>query len=150
MTQSWPVKRTESYGGVVVRPAADGHDVLLIRPRADADKPVVWALPKGAKEEGEAPEQAAKREVVEETGIIAEVVEPLEPITYWFAWAPEQVRYRKTVHFFLMRPSGGEAVPDGFEVSEVGFFPLATAHKKASYASERKVLQAAADRVASW
>lgn len=129
----------------MVRAGADGDEVLLIRPRTEDGK-IVWALPKGMAEDGESPQEAAAREVVEETGIRAEVVEELEPITYWFSWAPERVRYRKTVHYYLMRPAGGELRPDGFEVAEAGFFPLASAHRKATYPSERKVLKAAASR----
>ncbi|MEX2394948.1 MAG: NUDIX hydrolase, partial [Actinomycetota bacterium] len=73
----------------------------------------------------------------------AEVLSELEPVTYWFVWAPEKVRYRKTVHFFLMRATGGEPTADDFEVEEVRFFPLAVAAKRASYASEKKVLESA-------
>lgn len=147
--RSWPVKRTESYGGVVVDTSSEVATVALIRPRS-TDGKTVWALPKGAKEPDETPEQAAIREVIEETGLVAEVVEALEPITYWFVWTPERVRYRKTVHFFLMRLVGGEVAPDGLEVAEVRFFAVTQASKEATYPSERKVLQAAADRVACW
>jgi 8-oxo-dGTP pyrophosphatase MutT (NUDIX family) len=142
--RSWPVKRAASYGGVVYRDTPDGPEVALIRPmRPDSSGPPVWALPKGLKEEGEDDETAALREVREETGLLAEVVSTLEPITYWFVWAPEQVRYRKTVHFFLMRMTGGEPTPDGFEVAEVRFFPIAVAAKRAKYPSEKKVLDLA-------
>lgn len=156
--RTWPVERAESYGGVVVRTTAAGPEVALIRPRT-ADGKIVWALPKGAKkEEGEVGSEAALREVKEETGLDAEVVEALEPITYWFTWAPEKVRYRKTVHYFLMRiradvgPGVGtaEPKPDGYEVAEVRFFPLRAAHKQATYPSERKILKAAAELAASW
>jgi ADP-ribose pyrophosphatase YjhB (NUDIX family) len=147
--RTWPVRRAESYGGVVVRSASEGPQVVLIRPCSD-DGRQVWALPKGAGEEGETPEEAALREVAEETGLRAEVVDALEPITYWFTWAPEQVRYRKTVRFFLMRLTSGDPVPDGLEVAEVRFYPLASAYMKATYPSERKVLKTAASMVASW
>lgn len=141
----WPVEHTTSYGGVVVRDGAGGPEVALIRPRG---KDRVWALPKGGKEPGEAPEDAAVREVAEETGVDAEILEALEPITYWFSWAPERVRYRKTVHFFLMRPRSGEEVGrHDDEVDEVRFFPLEQAHRQATYDTERKVLRQAAERI---
>ena len=146
---TWPVKSTTSYGGIVVRTGGDGAEVALIKPRSDDGKEV-WALPKGAKEPDESPEQAALREVREETGLDAEIVEAMEPITYWFAWAPEQVRYRKTVRYFLMRHTGGDPVSDGVEVADVRFVPLARAAEQASYASERKVLKAAADLARQW
>ena len=139
--RSWPVKHATSYGGVVYRESDSGFEVALIRPKG-ADK-VVWALPKGLKEADEDAETAAVREVQEETGLDAEIVSALEPITYWFAWAAEKVRYRKTVHFFLMRATGGEPTADDFEVAEVRFFPITQASKRASYASEKKVLESA-------
>src|SRR5437763_343531 len=49
--RSWPVRRTESFGGVPVRTTAGRPEVALIRPRSE-DAKVVWALPKGAKDEG--------------------------------------------------------------------------------------------------
>jgi ADP-ribose pyrophosphatase YjhB (NUDIX family) len=135
-----------SYGGVVVRDGPEGPEVVMIRPMS-TDEKQVWALPKGMKEEGERPEDAAVREVLEETGIEAEIVRPLEAITYWFAWAPEQVRYRKTVYFFLMRQTGGEIRPDAVEVAEVRWFSLVASAKKATYASEKKVLKEAGELV---
>ena len=142
--KSWPVRIATSYGGVVVRESDAGLEVALIRPQSADDKRV-WALPKGAKEEGESPEEAAVREVREETGMGAEVIGRIDGITYWFAWAPERVRYKKTVHFFLMRHTSGEPMPDAVEVAEVRFVPIDRAHREASYASEKKVLKTAAE-----
>jgi len=144
--RDWPVKHTTSYGGVVVRPGHEGFEVALVRPRSDdPTKEAIWALPKGMKEEGEDPETAACREVLEETGLEAEIIGEIEAITYWYAWAPERVRYRKTVRFFLMRHAGGEPNADGYEIAEVRFVPLAGAADQASYPSERKVLTQAAE-----
>lgn len=144
--KTWPVKNATSFGGVVVRDGDGGPEVVLIRPQSTDDKQV-WALPKGAKEPHETPEEAAVREVREETGLEAEVTSRVDTITYWFAWAPERVRYKKSVQFFLMDLVGGDVRPDAVEVAEVRFVPLEHAHKEASYTSERKVLKAAADLV---
>jgi 8-oxo-dGTP diphosphatase len=148
--RAWPVKRAESFGGVALRTAADGtHEVALIRTRnlKGAD---VWGLPKGGAEPGETPEAAALREVREETGLDAEIVEPLDAITYWFSWPPEQVRYRKTVHLFLMRATGGDIEAHDDEVEEVRFFPLPEAASVATYRTDKQVLARLAELARTW
>ena len=65
--KKWPVRRAESYGGVVFRPGSGELEVALIRTKNLREKDV-WALPKGGREEGEDEESAALREVREETG----------------------------------------------------------------------------------
>ena len=67
---------------------------------------MLWSLPKGHLEDGETAEQAAVREVAEETGIDAVVVAMLGSIDYWFV--TEDYRVHKTVHHFLLRALGGE------------------------------------------
>src|SRR5918996_469008 len=79
--KKWPVRRAESYGGVVFRPGGSELEVALIRTRNLRGKDV-WALPKGGREDGEDAESAALREDREETGLEAEIVAPLENITY--------------------------------------------------------------------
>ena len=73
--------------------------------RTDRRGRLLWSLPKGHIEEGETPEDAAVREVAEETGIIGEVVAPLGIIDFWFV--AEGRRVHKTVHHFLLRAIGG-------------------------------------------
>ncbi len=145
----WPVRRAVSAGGFAVRASPEGHEVALIRVRTLSGR-TVWAVPKGTVEEGETPEETALREVREETGLLAELVESLPPITYWFAWPPERVRYRKTVHLFLLRVVGGTPDDHDHEVVEVRFFPIDQAAAKLAYPTEKKALRAAASRVANW
>lgn len=152
-SRRWPVRRAESFGGAVIRPRADGGlELALIRTRNLRGKQV-WTLPKGTAESGESPEVTALREVLEETGIEAEIIQPLQDITYWFVVAAEQARYRKTVHYFLMRMTGGDTSLHDDEVEEVRFVPVGEASRLVSYPTDRKVLQrleeVASDVVAS-
>jgi 8-oxo-dGTP pyrophosphatase MutT (NUDIX family) len=132
---------------VVFRPGASELEVALIRVRTLRDK-TVWALPKGGREEGEDAEAAALREVREETGLEAEIVGHLDDITYWFVWPPEQVRYRKTVHIYLMRTKGGNIADHDDEVEEVRFVPVSEAQRLVTYKTDRQVLQRAAELAA--
>jgi ADP-ribose pyrophosphatase YjhB (NUDIX family) len=129
---------------VVVRPTEEGHEVVLIRTH-NLKGEDVWTLPKGAAEEGENAEQTAVREVLEETGIKAEIIGPLEDITYWFVSAKDRARFRKTVHYFLMHAIGGDTSLHDDEVEEVRFVPVAEAPRRVTYPSDRKVLERLAE-----
>lgn len=85
-------------GGVVFNAK---REVLLLR-----DRMGFWVFPKGHPEPGESLEEAAVREVWEETGVRAEVLLPLYPTRYV---NPKGVE--REVHWFLMR--GGGAPPGG-------------------------------------
>src|SRR5690349_1027450 len=76
-----------------------------------------WGLPKGAVAEGETSEQAALREVREETGLIANIVKPLDTIEYFFRASGTLIR--KRVDFYLMMFVGGELTPQLSEVDDV-------------------------------
>lgn len=104
---------------------------------------LAWGLPKGAIEVDEAPEDAAVREVLEETGLEAEIEADLGTIRYFYVW--EGVRVRKQVRFFLMRATGGDVSQHDHEMEDVRWFPLRTARKRAAYRAERDVLERAAD-----
>ncbi len=145
----WPVRRAESFGGVVVSSGDGRHEVALIRTKNMKGKEV-WTLPKGTAEEGETREQTALREVLEETGIEAEIIEPLEDITYWFVIASERSRIRKTVRYYLMRAVGGDPSRHDDEVAEVRFVPVDEAARWATYASDRKVLKRLAELTRTW
>jgi 8-oxo-dGTP pyrophosphatase MutT (NUDIX family) len=129
-----------SAGGVVVRRTNGDVDVVLASRRTRAGD-LVWGLPKGVVEEGEKPEEAAVREVREETGLEAEIREPLGDISYWFVWDGERVR--KRVSFFLMDAVGGDVADHDHEMEEVRWFPLAEAVGEAAFRSEQDVLKRA-------
>ncbi|GAA4869397.1 NUDIX hydrolase [Actinomycetospora straminea] len=128
-----------SAGGLVVD--ATGASAALIG-RLDRRGRLLWSLPKGHLEEGETAEQAAVREVEEETGIIASVRAFLGSIDYWFV--AEDRRIHKTVHHYLLRAHGGELSDADVEVTEVAWVPLAELDSRLAYADERRLVRRAA------
>lgn len=98
-----------------------------------------WGLPKGAVSEGETSEQAALREVREETGIEAEIIRTLDTIEYFFRAGETLIQ--KRVDFYLMRYVAGELKPQLSEVDDVEWVELRAALQRASFDSERKLLE---------
>ena len=144
--RSWPVKRAQSFGGVVVRPEGESVAVAMIRTRNLKDEQV-WTLPKGTPDEGEAPQDTALREVHEETGLEVEVSGRAGDVEYWFVL--DGVRHHKRVRFFLMRVTGGDPTAHDNEVEEVALVEGAQAAGMLSYQSERKVLSDALIKAAT-
>ena len=95
-------------------------------------------LPKGRLDSGETPEQAALREVREETGLRADVSAPLGSVSYSYAEGPDRVA--KQVHFFLMEHSGGDPEARDGELECILWCPLAAAEARLTYASERDIM----------
>lgn len=138
-----PVRRVTSAGGVVVDDRDDGRRwVLLIARRNAAGKPQ-WTLPKGGIEQGESRVEAALREVREETGHSGEVLEALGTIDYWFVWRPEQVRYHKFVHYYLMRWDRAPPGERDDEAEHVEWVPADIALLRLAHANERDLVEQA-------
>jgi 8-oxo-dGTP pyrophosphatase MutT (NUDIX family) len=131
-----------SAGGVVIRRTPDGVEVALAARRTRKGD-LAWGLPKGLVEPGEEPEEAAVREVQEETGLQAVILSPLGEISYWYVWDDERVR--KRVVFFLMEATGGDVSQHDHEMEEVRWVPLADAPRRATYPTERGVLRRAVE-----
>jgi 8-oxo-dGTP pyrophosphatase MutT (NUDIX family) len=137
-----PTKREISAGGVVYRRDGDEIEIVLASRRTRRGE-LAWGLAKGGIEDNESPEEAAVREVREETGLLAEIEGSLGETRYFYVW--EDVRIRKTVHFFLMRHTGGNIDDRDDEMEEIRWFPLERALKRAAYRGERDVLVRAAE-----
>jgi 8-oxo-dGTP pyrophosphatase MutT (NUDIX family) len=137
-----PVQREVSAGGVVYRRAGEEIEVVLASRRTRRGD-LAWGLAKGGIEPGESHEDAAVREVTEETGYTAEIEASLGETRYFYVW--EDARIRKTVHFFLMRCTGGDPADRDDEMEEVRWFSLDRALKRAAYRGEREVLGRAAE-----
>src|SRR5262245_33654321 len=132
-----------SAGGLVVDTEPGRAAVIG---RLDRRGRLLWSLPKGHVEDGETVEQAAVREVAEETGITSAVVAALGSIDYWFV--AEDRRIHKTVHHFLLRAVGGELSDADIEVTEVAWVPLADLPERLAYADERRLVQRATTMLA--
>ena len=135
-----PRKRTRtehSSGGAVIITRDGVPHVAMIATRGKTR----WGLPKGAVSDGETSEQAALREVLEETGLEAEIVKPLDTIEYFFRAGDTLIR--KRVDFYLMRYVAGELTPQLSEVDDVEWVELSEAVVRASFDSERKLLESA-------
>jgi 8-oxo-dGTP diphosphatase len=118
-------------GGVVVR---DGLVALVHRPRYDD-----WTLPKGKLDNGESFEEAALREVEEETGLRARLLRELPSVNYEVRGRPKVVRY------WLMEVESDEGFVANDEVDEVRWVEPAEARALLTYDRDRDVLAAAAD-----
>ena len=99
---------------------------------------LLWSLPKGHIEEGETPEQAAIREVAEETGITSSISRSLGVIDFWFMASGKRIH--KTVHHYLFSEVSGELMPQVSEVDEVAWFPLSEIIQHLAYPDEKKLI----------
>ena len=126
-----------SAGGIVLRPTAGGHELLLGRRRRERDG-VTWSLPKGTPNGDETTEQTALREVREETGLQVRIVDSLGAIDYRFV--RDGRRIEKTVHYYLMEVVGGDLADHDHEFDEVRWVDLAEAQTVMSFATERELV----------
>ena len=128
-----------SAGGVVLAEPRPDAPVALVAHRS-ARGTLQWTLPKGAQEAGETVADTALREVREETGLDVELIGPLDTIDYWFVWAPEQTRYHKFVHYFLMRAVGGDFARHDSEMEAAEWVARDEARQRMTFANERRLL----------
>ncbi|OHV40016.1 MULTISPECIES: NUDIX hydrolase [Pseudofrankia] len=134
------LRRTEetSAGGLVLDGRSSHANAALIA-RRDRRGRLLWSLPKGHVEGGETNEEAAVREVAEETGVTGQIVAPLGTIDFWFVAGRSRVH--KTVHHYLLLRTAGELSDADVEVSAVAWVPLDQVAGRLAYADERRLLQ---------
>jgi 8-oxo-dGTP pyrophosphatase MutT (NUDIX family) len=138
------VKPEFSAGGVVVR----GDEVAVIVPvKRDADGHKVLGLPKGHPDGDETPEAAATREVREETGLEAELVDELGEVRYEYQRTGKRVD--KVVRFFLFEYLSGDVADHDHEIENARWMPLAEAADSLSYKGEREMVKRAMSRRAA-
>ena len=141
-----------SAGGVVYRKNGDGSAssagqgvfILLIMPAPresatrEAFRPV-WTFPKGwvGDHTDETMEQTALREVKEEGGVEAKIIESLGEVKYFFRWQGENIF--KTVEFFLMEYVSGDPADHDHEVDEAKWVPLEQVEEILTYKEDKEI-----------
>ncbi|GBE00044.1 putative mutator protein MutT4 [bacterium BMS3Abin07] len=128
-----------SAGGVVYRKNGDEIEIILIKIRNGT----VITLPKGRVNEGESLAETALREVREEAGINGTIEAYLEDVSYWFYSKEENVKYKKKVHYYLMRYVNGKTTDHDSEVEDVAWMNLEEAVDKVVYKTDRQILKKA-------
>jgi 8-oxo-dGTP pyrophosphatase MutT (NUDIX family) len=124
-----------------------GDEVIVIVPvKRAADGRRVLALPKGHLDGDETPEEAAGREVAEETGVDAELVEELGDVSYRYERRGRRVA--KVVRFYLFRYVSGDVADHDHEIEEARWIPLRRAARELTYAGEREMAERALSRFA--
>lgn len=121
-----------SSGGVVIF----GNAILLLR-KYNGD----WVLPKGRVEEGEELQDAALREVFEESGIRGEIITYIDKVHYKYNSLKEDEIVCKTVHWYLMKTNNMHCVPqkrEGF--IDAKFVHMDKAKSIVRYEDEKKII----------
>jgi 8-oxo-dGTP pyrophosphatase MutT (NUDIX family) len=134
----------QSSGGIVVR-YRDGLPQLVVGMRRRERDGATWTLPKGTPLPGETREETAVREVGEETGLEVRITGPLANIRYSFVQAG--TRIHKTVHYFLMEPTGGDLARHDHEFADVRWIDFRDAPGLLTFETERDLVARAATAI---
>ena len=134
-----------SAGGAVFRESGGKLQVVMILTAAEKR----WQIPKGIIDPGETPEQAAIREVREESGVNAEIIEKIATTDYWFSFPIDGIRRRihKYVDFYLMRYTGGDTADHDDEAVEARWADVDEALAMLEFDQERNVVSAGAEKI---
>jgi 8-oxo-dGTP diphosphatase len=127
---AWLRRHVRAAGGVVIR---DGSVAIVHRPKYDD-----WTLPKGKLGDGESWEDAALREVREETGVRCALREELSPIEY-----TDPKGRPKTVRYWRMEALDGDFVPND-EVDELRWLTPDEAAAQLTHEHDRELVLMAA------
>ena len=130
-----------SAGGIVIRSEENRLQLVVGRRRRERDG-VTWTLPKGTPQPGESTEATAIREVGEETGLEVAIIRPFDSIDYWFVQSG--TRIHKTVHYFLMVPTGGDLARHDREFEAVRWIDFEEAGAILTFETERALVARAA------
>ena len=135
-----------SAGGVVIKrdPSASSGQSKIFVLLAQHAKHHGWVFPKGLigdHIEGEQKEDTAVREVKEETGADAVIVQALKPVTFWYQFQEEKIK--KTVYYYLMDYTGGDITKHDHEMENVEWLKVDEVEERLTYNSDKDVWQEA-------
>lgn len=133
-----------SAGGIVYKNQKDKILILV----AQHSQHHGWVFPKGLigdQIKGEKKEETAVREVEEESGIKAKIVESFKPVTYWYVFEGEKVK--KTVYYFLMEYQSGDIKNHDFEMENIEWLDINEVEKRLTYKSDKQVWQIAKESI---
>lgn len=145
MTISEKVVKQVSSGGVVFSEIDGKINVGLITRTARSGLRI-YCLPKGWIEKNEGPEEAAIREVREETGLTGRILHKIGEINFFF-YSDKKEKIVKDVHFYLLEYISGITEDHDDEVDDAGWFPMEKAIALLSYKNEREILIKAGDMI---
>ncbi len=137
------IRHLHSAGGIVFRKISSKIEVALIATK----NRTVWTIPKGIIDKDETPEQAAVREIEEETGLKSRIIEKIGQKSYWFFLKDENVKCRKTVTYFLLEHAGGSINSRCSEIDDAAWVSTDEAENAVSYKSDRDIVEAAVSRI---
>ncbi len=135
------MKRIYSAGGIVIKTNKDGPCILVTQHSGHKG----WDFPKGHIESGESSQAAALREVEEETGVKAEIIEKVGETKYFysepsFAKASKgEEKVFKTVIFFLMKYASEGKATTAFEVSGMEWLPVEEVEEKLTFKDTKEL-----------
>ncbi len=133
-----------SAGGIVFKNSKAGVLILLCQHSQHHG----WGFPKGLigdKEKGESKISTALREVEEETGTKGEIVEEIDPVTYWYVFEGEKIK--KTVYYYIMKFVGGDITKHDFEMEKVEWVEQANVVDKLTFEADKKSFKNALPRI---
>jgi len=136
MASAIRVKRDFSCGGVVWD---DERQMVLLVQVQNLSGSKVWTFPKGHPDGQESDEDAAVREVTEETGWACEILNPIMDVQY--SYVLKNVKFNKTVRWFFMKPVKEIGTFDPKEILDSRWYGLEEAKRLISYDTDKKLLK---------